>query len=1467
MKRLSNLFSSKIKIIFALLVLFSCLPAFNYSSAADFDASGHYHGEISLNNVNHHIKYTSEYSDGTKSVRVEDKLSNMYTPYDLDVVQNPDGTLYGIGITSGGDASTWTYTLTGNVTNNNVTLKLTTVFTYPKDDMYYIKATFVYNFTGTVSPPHLTGTMNLAYTGYSESYYYQQPGQSVYLKTVYREETGSVTAPYILPLPTPTLNTVITSGPPASGTSSTATFNFEARNASNGVAGFYYRLDSQPQAYTTLSSVRFSNLTQGSHKFSVAAKDNDGNIDSTPATWAFAIQPGQGNATEESEARGKEKNPNQTTGDPIYVTTGNMYVNTTDFNIPARGIDFDFTRTYNSRDSYSGPLGYGWTHTYNIFLTYDSTNKLVKIRDGQGRELVFTDNLDNTFTSQRGEYSTLTKNSTGYVWRLKTGEQFYFDTAGKLSKVVDRNSNTITLTYNASNQLTKIVDAVGRANTLAYDASGKIVSVTNPLGRVYKYTYDASGNLITVTDPLNNKFTYIYDSNHNLTKKILPNAKAVTFTYDSSDRCTGSSGENNYEKVTLTFQPQYSRTISVNSKGYQTTSYYSTDFQITKIVDALGNSTASTWDKNLNCTSKTDALGRTIRMEYDTKGNLIKLTDPLNNITNLTYEPTFCNVTSKTDALNNLTRYYYDSKGNLIKVTNPLNASTSYRYITGGLVSAITNAYSKKIYFTYDKYGNVASIKDLAGITTKSTYDALGNKITSTDARGNVTRYYYDSTNRLIKILLPDKASTNLFAYDAVDNLASKTDALGRKTSYTYNVVGKISTITDALRGVITNTYDTEGNLISIKDQKNNTANFSYDELNRVISKTDAASYKWQYFYDKVSNRIKEIDPKGQTTTYVYDELNRLENLNSPDVSISYTYDSLGRITSMLDWQGTTYYSYDAIGQLLEIEGPQSADTIKYTYDLVGNRKTMIDFDSKLTKYIYDAANRFLTITDPQNLVTKYTYDKYGNLASCLYPNKTGVIYKYDTLNRVAKVVNQKSVSPYTKLSEFTYSYDKLYRKIKTKTLDSTIDYSYDALGRLTQEKRTASVNPYQITYAYDAAGNRLTKNQSGIITAYTYNQLNELTKETTGSNYITYYYDLNGNLIKELPNSGSATNYYYDSFNRLNKVTGQSLNEIYKYDGVGNRVEVNSSGILTSFLYDGSNAIIERNSSRSTNRSYVRNPAAGGGISGIIKRTAPGASDMYFHYDAQGSVTETSNPSATKINSYVYDSFGNVVKSTGTTPNNRQFLTKEQDKTGLVYFGKRYYNPRIGRFITPDPSGMVDGPNIYVYCSNDPINFVDLWGLCEEPAWKAIWRRWQLIGKAITRGEWKELWQDIQKQISETNRLDFALQIGLIGTSSGISTRPIVYRQGTFAGNSNVKGPKWAPENPLTAPNYAQKYGLPAENSGKPDWVVKGRVEGKYTSGSAPASHNASQNTGGATEIIPSNPDKVRLDWFYMPE
>lgn len=98
-------------------------------------------------------------------------------------------------------------------------------------------------------------------------------------------------------------------------------------------------------------------------------------------------------------------------------------------------------------------------------------------------------------------------------------------------------------------------------------------------------------------------------------------------------------------------------------------------------------------------------------------------------------------------------------------------------------------------------------------------------------------------------------------------------------------------------------------------------------------------------------------------------------------------------------------------------------------------------------------------------------------------------------------------------------------------------------------------------------------------------------------------------------------------------------------------------------------------------------------------------------------------------------------------------------------------------------------------------------------------------------------------------------------------------YRRGTFSDDSvnwpgnEIKGKQWAGENPITSKEYAKKYGLPAENTGNPDWVVKGRANREYSTRQAPASHNNQDNTGGGTEILPKNPEDVKLDWFHMPD
>ncbi|OQA03670.1 MAG: putative deoxyribonuclease RhsC [Planctomycetes bacterium ADurb.Bin401] len=67
---------------------------------------------------------------------------------------------------------------------------------------------------------------------------------------------------------------------------------------------------------------------------------------------------------------------------------------------------------------------------------------------------------------------------------------------------------------------------------------------------------------------------------------------------------------------------------------------------------------------------------------------------------------------------------------------------------------------------------------------------------------------------------------------------------------------------------------------------------------------------------------------------------------------------------------------------------------------------------------------------------------------------------------------------------------------------------------------------------------------------------------------------------------------------------------------------------------------------------------------------------------------------------------------SVSSAANRLMFTGREYDEeTGLYYYRARYYNPSIGRFLSPDPIGYYDSMNLYQYCGNNSINFIDPYG------------------------------------------------------------------------------------------------------------------------------------------------------------
>ena len=163
------------------------------------------------------------------------------------------------------------------------------------------------------------------------------------------------------------------------------------------------------------------------------------------------------------------------TSEPINTATGNYYLTKEDLRVPGIGISFAFARTYNSEDGYSGPVGAGWTHSYNILLTLDGTTGDVAIKEPDGHEDFYSPAGSGAYVPAiAGLFDTLQQNSdNSFTLTRKNQTTLTFSPTGALTSIIDRNGNTQTLNDAGSGNLASVIDTAGRTFNFAYDASAR----------------------------------------------------------------------------------------------------------------------------------------------------------------------------------------------------------------------------------------------------------------------------------------------------------------------------------------------------------------------------------------------------------------------------------------------------------------------------------------------------------------------------------------------------------------------------------------------------------------------------------------------------------------------------------------------------------------------------------------------------------------------------------------------------------------------------------------------------------------------------------------------------------------------------------------------------------------------------------------------------------------------------------
>jgi len=230
------------------------------------------------------------------------------------------------------------------------------------------------------------------------------------------------------------------------------------------------------------------------------------------------------------------------------------------------------------------------------------------------------------------------------------------------------------------------------------------------------------------------------------------------------------------------------------------------------------------------------------------------------------------------------------------------------------------------------------------------------------------------------------------------------------------------------------------------------------------------------------------------------------------------------------------------------------------------------------------------------------------------------------------------------------------------------------------------------------------------------------------------YSYDLNGNLLSD------GTRYFaYDDENQLMSVWVTNVwREDYVYDGLLRRritrdyAWQSSSWLKTNevrYVYDGQVVVQERDINNLPVVTYTRgNDLSGtlqgaGGIGGLLARTVNsqmliGASfaSAYYYCDGNGNISGLVYTNGLMAAQYTYDPFGNILTMSGplASANTYRFSSKEwNDKPGTYYYGYRFYDPNVQRWLNRDLIEEAGGINLYAFVENNALSWCDLNGLC----------------------------------------------------------------------------------------------------------------------------------------------------------
>ena len=608
----------------------------------------------------------------------------------------------------------------------------------------------------------------------------------------------------------------------------------------------------------------------------------------------------------------------------------------------------------------------------------------------------------------------------------------------------------------------------------------------------------------------------------------------------------------------------------------------------------------------------------------------------------------------------------YDARGNVASQTAP--------YYTGDPVYTTS--------FDYDALDRPTRITHADANWVETAYGVAGVFVSTTshDELGHPVTLHLDAFGRSVRREEPLATTSGTvtvktdYGYDDLGRLNAITDDVGNAWAYTHDSLGRTLTVDDPDLGLWTKTYDDAGQLETQTDAlvrsgetTGQVTRFTYDALGRMLTKTA---------------RFGALD--AEQTTYTYDEA-------------AAGFHNVGLLTRAENPTGILQYRYDAMGReaqrIYTIDG--TAHTLASGFDIAG-RLIWQDYPdgdavgSVLDPITYDEAGRLYAIP---GLVTHSAYDASGNAEAMAFGN--GVVTGYGFSDQRGWLDSMVTTSGATTIQNMTYGRDAAGQitSVASPLADESWTYAYDSLRRLLSATNLDTA-AYSRTYTYDTIGNMLSN--SGVTGTYSYPAAGaDRPHAVTSVGSWSYTYDANGNM-----ETGAGRSFTYNGENRPTQIDTQT----YSYGPDGERWKtVDSAPGGGTTLYLGGSIEI----AAGVMTKYLPGNAKRVGSPGD-----PVVETFWLHHDHQGSIQAITDAAGTQVQRFTYYPYGDrIATASAAHDETKGWIGERQDATGLFYLHARYYDPVIGRFVTPDwfdPMKPGVGLNRYAYGLGDPVNKID---------------------------------------------------------------------------------------------------------------------------------------------------------------